>query len=397
MMFKSNLNFELITRVVSEVDSFRSLCIFLKEKNFKRILLVLDNNLYKNSSYTKNYVFKLKKKGLIKYTIFFSASHEPSYQLLDHTIKKIKSRNYHFYDSIISIGGGSTIDFAKGIATLLKNSGNSLRYRGFPKKLNPSVPIIAIPSTTGTGSEIAYNAVFTDLKTNTKLGINTKNNYPVLAILDPKILTNTPIKTILYSSLGALIRSIDTLFNKKSNKISEFFSEKSFKLIINNLPKILKNRKDLECWSQMQWGAYFSVVALLNSGSGPAGAISYYLSTNYKIPQGMGYAISGLYFFKKNHKKGFYNYSKLYDLIEKKNNNKKLSKKAKSIYVLNSLFEIFNKNKNFMKKINIDSQTVKKIANNISTKITLNNPIQLNQTEFKEVVKDILTSRLINN
>ena len=83
--------------------------------------------------------------------------------------------------------------------------------------------------------------------------------------------------------------------------------------------------------------------------------------------------------------------------MKKKNNNKKLSKKAKSIYVLNSLFEIFNKNKNFMKKINIDSQTVKKIANNISTKITLNNPIQLNQTEFKEVVKDILTSRLINN
>lgn len=391
-MFENNFNFELISRVISGKNSFKPLYNFLKEKNFKRILLVLDRNLYNNSCYTQNYAFGLKKKKLIKKKIFFSGSNEPTYQLLNQTVKKIKSRKEYFYDSIISIGGGSTIDFAKGIATLLTNPGNSLKYKGFPKKLNPSLPIIAIPSTTGTGSELAYNAVFTDLKTNTKLGINTKNNYPLLSILDPKILINSPIKVILCSSLGALIRSVDTLFNKKSTKISEIFSEKSFKLIINNLPKILKNKKDLECWSQMQWGAYFSVAALLNSGSGPAGKISYYLSTNHNIPQGMGYAISGLYFFKKNHEKGFYKYSKLYNLIDKKNNNKKLSNKGKSAYVLNNLFEIFNKNKHFMQKINIEHHAVKKIMNSMPITIADNNPIKLNQKELEEVVKNIVTA-----
>ena len=88
-------------------------------------------------------------------------------------------------DCLIGIGGGSTIDFAKGLATLLKNKGKALNYRGFPQKINRSIPVIAVPSTTGTGAEVAYNAVFTDLKSKRKLGINTKNNYPILSVLDP--------------------------------------------------------------------------------------------------------------------------------------------------------------------------------------------------------------------
>ena len=70
----------------------------------------------------------------------------------------------------------------------------------------------------------------------------------------------------------------------------------------------------------MQWGAYLSVAALLNSSSGTAGNISYYLPANYKIIQRLGYSISGIYFFERNHNKSYYEYSKLFDLIEKKKN-----------------------------------------------------------------------------
>ena len=406
-IFKNNFNFELFTNVISGPNSINNVYQFLKEKSYKKVGLIIDKNLYINSNYIKNFSKRFRSKKIL----YFDEVSEPTYQYLDLVTKELKQNENDEFDCLVAIGGGSTIDFAKGIATLLKNSGSGLKYRGFPKNLNPSIPIIAIPSTTGTGAELAYNAVFTDLKTKVKLGINTKNNYPILSILDPKITANSPKNVILNSSLGALIRSIDTLFNKKANKISTIFSENAFKLLFNNLPKVLKKRNNLEYWSKMQWGSYFSIVGLLNSSSGPAAAMSYYLSTNYQIPQGLGYAISGIAFFKRNHDKGFYEYSKLFDLIEKKPKQKYLSKKEKSEFVLNSILKILKYNKLTLKKLEILESKNKNILkfilkivgkNNSNNPITAksnipivsnsNNPIALHKKDLKIVVNKILNT-----
>ena len=121
---------------------------------------------------------------MLKKILYFNEIHEPTYQHLNEVVTKLKEKNSKF-DCLIAIGGGSAIDHTKGIATLRKNPGSSLKYKGFPKNLNPPIPVVAIPSTTGTGAELAYNAVFIDTKSMIKLGINTKNNYPILSILDP--------------------------------------------------------------------------------------------------------------------------------------------------------------------------------------------------------------------
>jgi len=178
------------------------------------------------------------------------------------------------------------------------------------------------------------------------------------------------------------------------------FSENAFKLLFNNLSKVLKNKKNLEYWSNMQWGAYLSIAALLNSSSGPGAAIAYYLAANYNIPQGLGYAISGISFFERNHKKGYYEYSKLFDLIEKKPNGKNLSKKEKSKFVINSLLKILKNSKLNLKAANIPkSQNVKilkfilKNSNKINSNkpmVVSNNPIQLNKEDLTIIIKKIL-------
>jgi len=389
-MFKNNFKLELTTNVSSGIGSINKVYGFLREHNYKKILLIYDKKLFKNSIYVQSFIKKFKKKIKPK-IIFFSGNAEPSYEELDKNIYNLKNKSQSFYDCIVSIGGGSAIDFAKGIATLLNNPGKSKQYKGFPTKLNPSTPLIAIPSTAGTGSEIAYNAVFIDLESKLKLGINTKNNYPVLAILDPKILANSPKSVILNSGLGALVRSIDTLFNKQSNNVSEIFSKHAFKLLFNTLPKFLNNRKNLEHCSKMQWGAYLSTAALLNSSSGPAGQVAYYLATNHNIPQGTGLGLAALNFFKKNHEKGFHKYSELYDLIDKKKV-KKLSIKEKSKYVINELFKIFSKNKKFFKKINISKQEIEKIANLVYEqghvfKKKSNNPVKLTKRDLVKIIR----------
>ena len=401
-MLKNNFNFELLTNVISGPNSINSVYQFLKEKNYKKIGLILDKNLYKNSNYVKIFLKQFRKKKILNKILFFHGINEPTYQHLDLAVDELRSKRNNEFDCLIAIGGGSAIDFAKGIATLLKNSGSGLKYRGFPKNLNPSIPLIAIPSTTGTGAELAYNAVFIDLKSKIKLGINSKNNYPTLSILDPKITANSPKNVTLNSSLGALIRSIDTMFNKRANKISAMFSENSFKLLFNNLPKVLKQNDNLEYWSNMQWGAYLSIAALLNSFNGPAAAVAYFLSTNYNIPQGLGYAISGTYFFERNHEKGFHEYSKLFDLIEKKPSKRKLSKIEKSKFVVHSLVKILKYNKLTLKRANIPKNGNEKILeflsktfnkSNPSNSIILsrtNNPITLNKKDLIIIINKIL-------
>jgi alcohol dehydrogenase class IV len=393
-MLKNNFNFELVTNVISGPYSIERVNEFLRKKKYKKIGLILDKNLCKNSKYIRNFLKTFKIKKILKKILYFDEIHEPTYQYLNQVVTELKEKKSDKFDCLIAIGGGSTIDHAKGIATLLTNQGNGLKYRGFPENLSPSIPLIAIPSTTGSGSELAYNAVFTDLKSKIKLGINTKNNYPILSILDPKIVVSSPKNVALNSGLGALVRSIDVMFNKKSSKISRIFSENSFKLLFNNLPKVLQKSDNLEYWSNMQWGAYLSVAALLNSSSsGPASAMSYYLSTNHNIPQGLGYAISGIYFFEKFHKKSFYEYSKLFDLIEKKPNKKNLSKKEKSEFVICSLIKILKYNKLTLKNDNISSNENKKIIefmSKILTKVNSNNPVLLNKNDLKIVINKIL-------
>ena len=401
-MLKNNFNFELLTNVISGPNSINSVYQFLKEKNYKKIGLILDKNLYKNSNYVKTFLKQFRKKKILNKILFFHGINEPTYQHLDLAVDELRSKRNNEFDCLIAIGGGSAIDFAKGIATLLKNPGSGLKYRGFPKNLNPSIPLIAIPSTTGTGAELAYNAVFIDLKSKMKLGINSKNNYPTLSILDPKITANSPKNVTLNSSLGALIRSIDTLFNKRATKISAMFSENSFKLLFNNLPKVLKQSDNLEYWSNMQWGAYLSIAALLNSFNGPGAAVAYFLSTNYNIPQGLGYAISGTYFFERNHEKGFHEYSKLFDLIEKKPSKRKLSKIEKSKFVIRSLVKILKYNKLTLKRANIPKNGNEKILeflsktfnkSNPSNSIILsrtNNPITLNKKDLIIIINKIL-------
>ena len=192
------------------------------------------------------------------------------------------------------------------------------------------------------------------------------------------------------------------MFNKKSNNISTMFSENSLKLLFNNLPKVLKKKNNLECWSNMQWGAYLSIAALLNSSNGPEAVIAYYLSANYNIPQGLGHAISGISFFERNHEKGYYEYSKLFDLIEKKPNKKNLSPQKKSEFVILNLIKILKYNKLTLKKANIPKSQNEKIlkfmlktynkgnSNNVIISNRSNNPIKLNKEDLIIIIKRIL-------
>jgi alcohol dehydrogenase class IV len=369
------INFTINVNIYDKKGGATELYAKIKEFGYKKPLVICDSFFLKNKYIKKS----IKKIKYVKYIQFYK---EPTYQQLDKEIKKI--RIIKKIDCIIGIGGGSALDFAKGIALLYKNSGPSIKYMGFPKNINQPLPVIAIPTTTSTGSEIIYNAVFTDEKTNKKLGINYKKNIPVLSILDLKLIRNSTKEILYQSAIASLMRSIETFTSVDSNFITKFYAKESFQLIYNSLIKITKNDN---FYRRLQWGGIFSMFSLSNSSGGPCGAVNYYLSSNKNISQALSYNFSAIEFFNYNVENNFFSYCDLINKRQNKINSKIFIKKIRNVIKLNSkkIYEaknIIKKDKkieislfNFFKKykflplkknpINIDQKSLKKIIHKI--------------------------------
>lgn len=321
----------LNTNIRSGEKIFTQLPELLKEYGFKYPCVLVDKNLYNNSKYVSNVLDNLLLNDRL---LLYDYPFEPSYQMLDEIMEKISAKNIiKNVDVWIGIGGGSAMDTAKGLAILSKNSGPSIKYKGFPVDLNEPLPVIAIPSTTGTGSEVVYNASFIDEESKIKMGINYEKNYPICSILDPLVPSNAPLNVLASSGCDALVHSLESFVSKQANDQVKSFSKLAYRLIISNMIPILKNSGTIQNWHNMQWAAVYAMFALSNSTSGPTGALSYYLGTNFKVNHGMAGGVFIGKICKYNHENGYYELSKLYDEADRE----KLNNKEKSLLVIQQI------------------------------------------------------------
>ncbi len=326
-------NLKLNFNIISGKKELHKLKNYLNDNNFKNVFLIYDNNLYLNNKYLSNFVDKHQFYLKDEYSYHF----EPSYELLSKKINYYKSlKKIKKIDVIVAIGGGSTIDFAKGIALLLKNPNKSpLSLRGFPKNYINPLPVIAIPSTCGTGSEVAFNASFIDEKNKSKLGINVQENYPILAILDPLLIKGSPKKVIYSGTIDTLVHTLEGFISVKSSTHSRLLSKKAFKLFHSNIFKIINNKYDEDDLINLQWSSSYAMMGMSNSSHGLSGALSYYLGTHYHLNHG----IAGAIFLHKinflNHSKGYYDLGYLID-------NNKISIKNRSQQVLDFIEKIIS-------------------------------------------------------
>lgn len=289
---------------------------YLSGLSLSRIGLVIDGGIS-----GLEYVGKVRaalegSPGFTVKTWVYDLRHEPDYDSLDR-IKALflDPAGKPLVDCFVGIGGGSVIDFAKGLSTVTVNPGKAVQYKGFPENIRPPLPTIAIPTTAGTGSEVTYNAVFTDNSTRKKLGINTRLNYPVLAILDPVLTVNSPPSVTVSSGMDALVHTLESYAAVQSNTLSRIFAKEAFRHVFNNLFRVKGEPGNVEVRSKIQFGAYLAGISLINAGSGPAGALSYPLGVHFKVPHGIAGAVFIPHIVRHNVSRG-YDYSELYDLID---------------------------------------------------------------------------------
>jgi alcohol dehydrogenase len=194
-------------------------------------------------------------------------------------------------DSIIGLGGGSSMDCAKGLNFLLSNGGRMQDYRGYGKATRPMLPMIAIPTTAGTGSEAQSYAVISDAQAHVKIACGDPKAAFRVAILDPSLTLSQPASVTATAGFDAITHAVETYVTTERNPLSDVFSREAWRLLEKNYEKVLADPKDFDARKAMQLGAYFAGVAIESSMLGATHACANPLTIHYGTTHGAALAM----------------------------------------------------------------------------------------------------------
>ena len=311
---------------------------------------------------------------------------EPSYEKLEENRFFFKNQTI---DVFIGIGGGSALDMAKGLAVLYANDGPAISYRGFEMFKEPIPSIIGIPTTAGTGSEITPNASFIDTYEKRKMGINGEGIRPKYSILDPELTLTCPKEPTISAGVDSIVHATEAFVAKKSNPMAKLFAKEGFNLVFKNLPLLIDDLESIKLREKVMYGAFLSAVALMNSGTGPAAAMSYPLGVHFGVPHGLGGSIFLPFIMEHNIKAGCFDYS---DLVL--NPNSGLSKQEISIEFMKKIWSTWEQLKipNNLRVFGMNENKIDKfISDTIELKGALDqNPIPFYEDEIKNTLNYLL-------
>jgi alcohol dehydrogenase len=272
--------------VIFGAGSIERLGSVAAEIGLRRTLLVADRGLVA-SGHVDEALAPLVKAG-IEVVRFHDFEVNPDSRMVEAGTDFAKPLNI---DSIIGLGGGSSLDCAKGINFLLTNGGEMADYLGYGKAKQPLLPMIAIPTTAGTGSEAQSYALISDPESHAKMACGDPKAAFRIALLDPALTLSQPHSITATSGFDAIAHAVETYVTTRRSGISEFFSREAWRLLEAHYEIVLTNPNDLEARGAMQLGAYFAGVAIENSMLGATHACANPLTAHYGTVHGAALAM----------------------------------------------------------------------------------------------------------
>ncbi len=194
-------------------------------------------------------------------------------------------------DFIVAFGGGSPLDVAKAVAVLVTYGGKITDYEGGGKVPGPVVPMIVIPTTAGTGSEVTAFSVITDHSRNYKLSVASNYLLPAYAILDPELISTVPNSTAAACGIDAMVHALESYVSKAASPFSEMFSLRALELIGGAIRDYVKDRENKTAAEKMLLGSLFAGIAFSHARLGDVHAMSHPISAIFDIPHGVANAI----------------------------------------------------------------------------------------------------------
>ncbi|MFG6497050.1 iron-containing alcohol dehydrogenase [Fictibacillus sp. UD] len=251
----------------------------------QKVLIVTDKGI--RSAGLLHEIETSLNKAEIKYEIFDEVEPNPSAELIGEGLSFFHK---HGCDALLAVGGGSSIDTAKGIAVVARNKGDILDYEGVGKIENEPSPVIAIPTNAGTGSEVTASTIVTNKKTLFKAAILSPLLFPKLAILDPLLTVSSPPSVTAATGMDALTHAIESYLSKKSSPLSEAFAIRAIQLIKDNIHKAYFVGTDIESRDNMLIASTMAGAAFAQSRLGNVHAISQAFGGIFNIPHGIANA-----------------------------------------------------------------------------------------------------------
>lgn len=194
-------------------------------------------------------------------------------------------------DFIVAFGGGSPLDVAKAVAILGTYGGKITEYEGVGKVPGVVVPIIAIPTTAGTGSEVTSFSVITDRRRNYKFTISSNYLLPEYVILDSQLIQSVPSQTAAACGADAMVHALESYISLAASPFTEMFSLKALQFIGNNIRRYVANRQDSEAAEGMMLGSLMAGIAFSHARLGNVHAMSHPVSAFFDVPHGVANAI----------------------------------------------------------------------------------------------------------
>jgi phosphonate metabolism-associated iron-containing alcohol dehydrogenase len=193
----------------------------------------------------------------------------------------------HEADGVVAIGGGSPMDTAKAAAVAFANEGDVRDYAGYHQIPGPGLPLVAVPTTAGTGSEVTPWATVWDTRSGQKYSLSRPGLFPEHALIDPLLMVEKPRELTVSTGLDALSHALESLWNVNSNPVSASHAVAAAREILDALPRLVADLRNVALRTRMAKAALFAGLAFSNTQTAIAHSISYPFTLHYRVPHGI--------------------------------------------------------------------------------------------------------------
>ena len=259
----------------------------IQKRGFKKVFLVSDKSLVEAGVTAK--VEEVLNKANIPYVLYDEIKPNPTIKNVTDGVEACKKAEA---DLIVAVGGGSSIDTAKGISIVMTNPDRAdiKSLNGASNTVNKGMPLIALPTTAGTAAEVTINYVITDEDAEVKMVCVDPNDIPILAIIDSELMATMPKGLAAATGMDALTHAVEGYITKAHNEMSDMFHMKAIKMIFKYLPAAV-NEKDPEAIEMMGLAQYIAGMGFSNVGLGIVHSMAHQLGAVYDTPHGIANAM----------------------------------------------------------------------------------------------------------
>jgi alcohol dehydrogenase len=262
----------------------------------KNVMIVTDKGIVSAGILDK--ITTVLKNAGMDFAVFDDVKTDPSTDIVENIFTMFKEAES---DCILAIGGGSPIDAAKGVSLLSKNPGKLQDYAGVGKVLFKGLPLIAVPTTAGTGSEVTIFAVLSDLAANVKFTITSLLIAPDVALLDPELTLTLPASITAATGLDAMTHAVEAHTSLISQPMTDALALEAMRLLYRYLPEAVNCGSSLPARTMVLQGALMAGVAFNNAFLGLSHAIASPLGAHFHVPHGMANAVMLPYVMEYNY------------------------------------------------------------------------------------------------